>query len=111
MSDFVFEVLLLNAQFIRAILDLNSDYPFCLLFYLIPSAIALLLKKQNLRSIFVCNLFLGFTGITWFVILIWAFVEPENIPPSKPFAAKECQYCKEFIKTAATVCHHCHKSL
>ena len=81
MSDFVFEVLFLNTQFIKAILDLSSDYPLCFLFYLIPSAIAFVLKKHNLRSIFVCNLFLGFTGITtWFTILIWVFLEPQNVP-------------------------------
>lgn len=112
MSDFVFEVLLLNAHFIRALLDLNSDYPICLSMYLIPSVIAFLLKKQNLRSIFVCNLFLGFTGIAWFVVFIWAIVEPEKIKPPKPLPiADVCTHCKELIRPGSKVCHYCHNAL
>lgn len=108
MSNFVFEVLVLNSHFIRAILDLNSEYPVCLVMYLFPSFIALVLKKQNLRAIFVCNLFVGFTGITWFVILTWALVEPKILPQKKD-DGKLCPNCFELIRYTAIFCHHCHQ--
>ena len=108
MSNFVSEVLRLNAELVEAIL--NADYALPLLAYLIPSAIALLLKKHNVRIIFICNLLFSFTGIAWFVILIWAVFAPEN-KPSKPPIAKECDRCKELIRSSATVCHHCHQEL
>jgi hypothetical protein len=110
MPEFIFEVLRLNNVFIQAILNFNSDYPLCVSLYLLPSAIAFFSKKHNRRTIFVCNLLLGFTGITWFVILIWAAVEQEN-KPGKPQIAKECDHCKELIRLSATVCHHCHQEL
>lgn len=107
MSTFVSEILRLNAELVEAIL--NADYALPVLAYLIPSAIALLLKKHNVRIIFICNLLFGFTGIAWFVILIWAVVAPKNIPVKQ--IAKECERCKELIRISATVCHHCHQDL
>lgn len=107
MSNFVSEVLRLNAELVEAIL--NADYALSVLAYLIPSAIALLLKKHNVRIIFICNLLFGFTGIAWFVILIWAAVAPKNISVKQN--AEICENCKELVRPAATICHHCHHSV
>jgi hypothetical protein len=41
-------------------------------FYFLPSIIALARSKRNLLSIFLLNLFLGWTFIGWVVALVWA---------------------------------------
>lgn len=78
--------------------------------YFLPIFIALLRNTYNLHSIFVCNIIFGFTGISWFVILFWAFVAPENKPAKKP-DGELCPRCKELIRAGSKVCHHCHSSL
>lgn len=114
MPDFISETLHLNAEFVNGISNLVSENPdFYILYifiYLLPSFIAYAQKKHNQRSIFIYNVIFGFTGVSWFVMLIWAMVEPEK-KPDKPPIAKECPHCKELIKFLATVCHHCHTSL
>jgi hypothetical protein len=41
-------------------------------FYFLPSIIALARSKRNILSIFLLNLFLGWTFIGWVVALVWA---------------------------------------
>ena len=40
--------------------------------YFLPSIIALARSKRNLLSIFLLNLFLGWTFVGWVVALVWA---------------------------------------
>jgi hypothetical protein len=110
MSDFVFGVLKLNTQLIELIMSLNSVHPAFLSVYLTPSVLAFFLKRQNLRAIFASNLLLGFTGITWFVVLLWVIVEVKQSKPDKP-AGQECKHCKELIRPGASKCHHCHTNI
>jgi len=42
------------------------------LMYFLPSLIALARSKRDLRSIFLLNLFLGWSIIGWIVALVWA---------------------------------------
>jgi hypothetical protein len=42
------------------------------LMYFLPSIIALARSKRDLLSIFLLNLFLGWTVIGWIVCLVWA---------------------------------------
>jgi hypothetical protein len=42
-------------------------------FYFLPSIVALARSKRDLLSIFLLNLFLGWTFIGWIVALVWAF--------------------------------------
>jgi hypothetical protein len=43
------------------------------LVYFLPFLTALIRKQHNTVSIFVLNLFLGWTFIGWVVALVWAF--------------------------------------
>ena len=110
MSEFVFEILNLNTEFIKLVMELNSQSLFYLLIYPIPSVFALFLKKNNLRPIFFFNMFAGFTGVTWFVILFWALCDEEEKKPPKPIA-DVCKHCNELIRPSSKVCHHCHRDI
>jgi hypothetical protein len=61
----VFELLLL-LTIVTAVLGI----------YFMPSIVAAMLGKQNLRTIFIVNLSLGWTGVGWIVALIWALRRP-----------------------------------
>ena len=53
---------------------------FCILIYFLPAIVGC--KKQNAYSIFLLNLFLGFTVVGWVVALVWAYTkdpEPKTI--------------------------------
>jgi len=43
-----------------------------LFLYFVPLIVAILFKQPNAASIFVLNLFLGWTFVGWVVALIWA---------------------------------------
>lgn len=47
-------------------------FGFPLVFYFLPSIIALARSKRDTLAIFLLNLFLGWTLIGWIVALIWA---------------------------------------
>jgi hypothetical protein len=53
-----------------------------LVFYFLPTVIALLRGKKNSGAIFVLNLFLGWTFIGWVIALTWSLTH-ENRP--QPF--------------------------
>ena len=56
------------------ILPLVLLFTVAILFYFIPSIIAL--NKINSTKILVLNFFLGWTVIGWVIALIWAFYSP-----------------------------------
>lgn len=43
------------------------------LLYLLPFSVGLIRRKENIVSIFVVNLFLGWTLVGWVIALAWAF--------------------------------------
>jgi len=45
-----------------------------LVFYFIPTIIALARNHRNKLAIFLVNLFFGLSGIGWIITLIWAIV-------------------------------------
>jgi hypothetical protein len=47
-------------------------FGFGFIFYFLPSIVALARSKRNTLSIFLLNLFLGWTLIGWVVALVWA---------------------------------------
>ena len=46
--------------------------------YLLPSLIAEHRETQHRNIIFVANVILGWSGIVWVVLLIWAFLDDER---------------------------------
>lgn len=56
-----------------------------LMFYLIPTWVAMLRHHRNTLAVFICNLFLGWTFFGWFVALIWACMRaPRMIVDTRP---------------------------
>ena len=55
-----------------ATLILFPFFGFGTLFYFLPSIVALARSKRDILSIFLLNLFLGWTLIGWIIALIWA---------------------------------------
>ena len=47
-------------------------FGFPLVFYFLPSIIALARSKRDTLAIFLLNMFLGWTLIGWIVALVWA---------------------------------------
>ncbi len=45
-----------------------------LVVYPIPTIVAKIRKKRNIKAIFILNLFLGWTFLGWVVALVWAFI-------------------------------------
>jgi len=41
--------------------------------YFIPSGVAVLRHHSNAMPVFLTNLFFGWTGVGWIVVLIWSF--------------------------------------
>jgi hypothetical protein len=84
--------------------------------YFLPAVIAR--NKPNSSSVFVINLFLGWTLIGWVVALAMAVRDPQppvvvqQAPPSQPVSTgRTCPFCAEDIKPAAIVCKHCGRDL
>ena len=49
-----------------------------LVIYFLPTVIAFMRHNGSKVAILLINLFLGWSGIAWFVTLIWAFVGKKN---------------------------------
>jgi hypothetical protein len=49
-------------------------------FYFLPSIVAFARSKRDLLSIFLLNLFLGWTLIGWIVALVWAAKVDSPLP-------------------------------
>jgi hypothetical protein len=47
-------------------------FGFGFVLYFLPSIIAVARSKRDIASIFVLNLFLGWTAIGWVIALVWA---------------------------------------
>ena len=50
-------------------------FGFGFLMYFLPAIIALARNKRDTLSIFLLNMFLGWTGIAWIIALVWALKE------------------------------------
>jgi hypothetical protein len=86
------------------------------LLYFLPAVIAR--KKPNASSVFVINLFLGWTLIGWVIALAMAVNDPKPqvvvhpAPAASPAATgRLCPFCAEEIRPAAIVCKHCGRDL
>ncbi len=58
----------------------GAEFLFILLilvvWYLLPSIVALLRRHHNAFAIFLLNLFLGWSLVGWVVALVWAYTRP-----------------------------------
>lgn len=94
--------------------------------YFLPAVVAR--KKPNASSVFVINLFFGWTFVGWVIALAMAVNNPAPAPPARqqplqqepvtsaPAAIeatteRKCPYCAEDIRAAAVVCKHCGRDL
>jgi hypothetical protein len=57
---------------LTATIILFPFFGFGFVFYFLPSIVAFARSKRDLLSIFLLNLFLGWTLIGWIVALVWA---------------------------------------
>ena len=84
--------------------------------YMLPTYEAWSRKHENLTSITLVNLFLGWTLLGWVCALIWAFKKQPAPTSSYPMfepvkKTKQCQFCAEEIMFAAVKCKHCGSDL
>jgi hypothetical protein len=84
--------------------------------YFLPSIEAKFNKNPNFMSVFMVNLFLGWTVVGWVVALAWAHKKAESVLLASPRPAmsddeKQCAYCAETVKAAAVKCRHCGSAL
>jgi hypothetical protein len=92
---------------------------FLLGLYFLPSIVAKSRGVSSVGSVFIINLFLGWTFIGWVVALAMAFRSPPSasvapqVTPASPSVdwstSRRCPHCKEAMKRDATVCPRCHR--
>jgi nucleoside permease NupC len=54
---------------------------FIIILYFLPTQIASKRKNKNINSIFVINLFFGWTLLGWCISLAWALIKEDNQKP------------------------------
>jgi hypothetical protein len=87
-------------------------------FYLLPTYEAWLRKHENLASVALLNVFLGWTLFGWVGALVWAF-KRQPAKAATPYApmfepvkkTKQCPFCAEDVMLAAVKCKHCGSDL
>jgi hypothetical protein len=90
--------------------------------YFLPTIIAKMREVSSVGSVFVINLFFGWTLIGWVIAMAMAARTPPQkavaatssrstatSPRSTASAYRECPYCKEPMRRDASVCPHCRK--
>ncbi len=88
--------------------------------YMLPTFEAWLRKHQNLTSIALLNIFLGWTLLGWVAAIVWAFKKQDHhvmakaepayahvFQPKESRQTKACPYCAEEVLLAAVKCKHC----
>lgn len=97
------------------------------LIYFLPGLVAS--GKPQSTSVFVLNLFLGWTLVGWVVALAWAALPAPAVPASSPPPAVPnppvnrpstdvdegeriaCPFCAEMIKPQAKICRFCGRDM
>lgn len=93
--------------------------------YMLPTIEAGLAEKDNIGSIAIVNLLLGWTIVGWVVAAAWALKKPEVVIVQRPTPAldpepksylvarplKQCPFCGEDVLASAIKCKHCGSDL
>lgn len=77
-----------------------------LLFYFLPSIVAVERNHPAWAGVFIVNLIFGWTAIGWIAAFIWAFTGTQS-QAARDEPTKTCPDCAEEVKAAARVCRFC----
>ncbi len=84
-----------------------------ILFYIIPTLIALIFGKKNTLIIVLFNMIMGWFLPAWILLLLWAiFSEKKHTTEYQvnyKVSERSCQYCARFFPKEENRCPHCGK--